>query len=362
MRTLYLILLALISLHVGNAQGYSAVIAHPYLGYAYDASRGAIRPLSGVPGAAIMGAPLDLRFRLAAAAISPRQDFALAVSAADNQVRLIVLGPRMAGANPVVTRAMSHPDLMTLSASGSAAVLYPRMAGASPLVTDAMPHPDLMTFSASGSAAVLYQKSPARLQILTGLPDSPAVQEVNAGLVANPPVSLAVSDDGELVLMAPEATDSDPVWLLTAQGASLRMLLPGSTGAVSFYGGAQDALAATRSGDIYLVRNAGSSPDVRLIRAGDDQTSEPIAIQFSADGKQAYTANARGFLSTVDLLTGSASSISCQCQPVGLQPLQSGTLFRLTDVTNLPVMLFEPSKTEPRIWFVPLDAYPALPD
>lgn len=158
--------------------------------------------------------------------------------------------------------------------------------------------------------------------------------------------------------MAPEATDSDPVWLLTAQGASLRMPLPGSTGAVSFYGGTQDAVAATRSGDTYLVRNAGSSPDVRLIRAGDDQTSEPIAIQFSADGTQAYTTNARGVLSTVDLQTGSASSISCQCQPVGLQPLQSGTLFRLTDVSNLPMMLFEASRTGPRFWFVPPDAHP----
>ena len=73
----YLLLATLVP--VVNAQ---SGLATPALGYAYDPGVRAIRSILGIPGAAVLGAPLRLGFLPRAAAVAPRQNYALAVSAA----------------------------------------------------------------------------------------------------------------------------------------------------------------------------------------------------------------------------------------------------------------------------------------
>jgi hypothetical protein len=292
-------------------------IGIPALGFAYDSSLGAIRPILGIPGAAILGSPLDSGSTLEAAAISPQQDFALAVSAGDHTVRIV----RFAGAGASV-----------LSLDGG------------------MSSPDRMIFSPSGSSALLYRQDSGRLQILTGLPGAAAIRELSmSGL--NAPSALAISDDSSLTLLAGQG--SDPSWVTDPDGNLVPLALPASTVAVSFRRGSHDLLSATRAGDLYLAQAVDTFPPFVQITGGA-VPSPPVALRFSSDGSASYVLGADGTVATVDLSTGASQSISCGCKPAAFEPLQLKNMFRLTEISNLPVMLFEAS-SGPRVWFVPPD-------
>src|ERR1035437_6928255 len=95
-------------------------ISVPALGYAYDPHLRAIRAIRGVPGAALVAEALDAGFDLAAAAVAPSQDFALALSTAGSPVRVIswrTSTPSIA----VLPDAMNAPDGFVFSPSGNAA-------------------------------------------------------------------------------------------------------------------------------------------------------------------------------------------------------------------------------------------------
>lgn len=299
-------------------------IAIPRLGFVFDASLGAIRPIRGIAGAAILGSPVNSGSALESAAISPGQNFALAISSDDHGVRII----RFQDAGPRPVRSASVLSLPS-----------------------GMSSPDRMVFSPSGSAAVLYRQDSSRIQILTGLPDTPVVRDLSvAGL--NSPAALAITDDGNLALVAGQ--DSDPSWTVGPDGNLVPLALPGSTMAVAFRHGSHDFLSVTRAGDLYLARNVDTVPAFLRIYA---MASEPVAVQFSLDGAIAYAIGANGTVIAVELATGSSQTISCGCRPTALEPLGPGTMFRLTAISSLPLMLFD--ARDLHVWFVPPDPVPA---
>lgn len=125
MRSISVFLLACLPVSYAGAQ---SALATPILGFAYDASRMAIRPVRGFPGAAILGDPIDAGFDVALAAISPRQDYALAVSAGDGRVYVL----RFPNGQPSVAaldNAMASPTQIVFSPSGTAALLYDQTSG-----------------------------------------------------------------------------------------------------------------------------------------------------------------------------------------------------------------------------------------
>lgn len=319
MRLLNLSFLVAFSLLSAAAQ--QGGLATPGLGLAYDSRWSTIRTIRGIPGAAVLGDAVVAGSPLAAAAISPQQDLALVVSAADPQLRLI----RFRGDNP---------DALPISG--------------------AMDSPDRIVFSPAGRAALLFRNNPSQLQVLTGLDDSPSVEDLP---VSSPMAAMAISDDGQAILLAPGTENADPVWLFTA-GRATQLPLPGSIAAASFRRNTLDIATVTRSGEVYIVRHAGSDNYIRQLYTGDNQTSDPVAVQFSPDGARVYTANSGGTLAVIDLQTGLATAISCRCTPSGLEPLTIGSIFRLTEISNRPVLLFDGSVSDPRVWFVPPDLPP----
>jgi hypothetical protein len=297
-------------LPVFSAGAQDGSVSMPSLGFAFDSNLAAIRPIRGIPGAALVADPLDAGFPIRAAFIAPLQDFALAAPADDSPLRLI----RFQTIRPGLQN--SSYDLRPLDG--------------------ALSSPDRAVFSPSGHSAVLYA-SGGRAQILTGLPDQPAMRDLETAGAA----PMAISDDGSLVVV-------DGI-VLNAGGSPSSLSLPLSTVAVAFRGNSRDFLAVTTNGDVYLIRDA----EARLVYSGDEQTAEPVAIQFSPDGARAYTATARGALSTIDLGSGSLTSVSCGCRAAALEPLNSRGLFRVTSVSRPPLQLFDVSGSEPRVWFVP---------
>ena len=124
-----------------------AQVAAPVLGLLPD--RGHIFPVNGIPASASVAPALDFGgAQFLQIAISPRQDFAL-VSAADTGAVLL-----------------AYPDGTTTPVTGLDA------------------HPDAIVLSPLGSAAVLWFASPRLLEIVSGLPGSPVVRQVNASFLS----------------------------------------------------------------------------------------------------------------------------------------------------------------------------------
>jgi hypothetical protein len=300
----------------------NASVATPALGFAFDSTVKAIRPIRGIPGAALLDDAIDLGFPIVSAAIAPRQNFAV-VTLEDSTIRLVRFSN--GGAN-------------------------------SESLDSAMASPDRVVLSSGGRTLLLYQNS-GHLQTFTGLPERAVAQEWNIPPLAAPPAVLAVTDDGALIVMATGGLDSDPVWLLASDGGASQLSVPGSIAALAFRSNSHHLLTVAANGDLYLIRSAAHDAPYRMFHAG---ASDAVAVQFSSDGARAYTVDAGGSFSVVDLDSGSNTQISCGCRAAALEPLNAQNLFRATSVSDLPVMLFDASRLDPRVWFVPRSA-PKVP-
>jgi hypothetical protein len=270
-----------------------AAVGTPAIGYVFDEAAQALRAVRGLPGAALVEDPLDVGFPIRSAAISPKRNFALA-TAGDSSVRLLRL-------------------------------------------------------QNSGSTALLYRAG--RLQSVSGLPDRPTVRDWNTSLLFDAVVPMAISDDAGLIVLAPGGDDPAAVRLLSSDGTSSRMPMPGSIVALAFHRSRRDLLALTADGDLCLVRDAGADTPCRIFQGA--AAPHGTAVQFSPDGARAYVAAAGGNLSIVDLDTGDVVRFTCACRASSLDPTTLEMVFRLTPVGDPPLLLFDASQVEPRVWFVP---------
>src|SRR5262245_48748569 len=121
------------------AQGVS--ISGPSLGFISDDKGATIWPLLGIPGATVPGEALTLAESIARSAVSPRHNYALAIPA---------------GGQPVIVN-LEAPDFAMVPLAG------------------ARPNPVLIALSPTGTAAALYEKESHVLQLLSGLPGTPAI-------------------------------------------------------------------------------------------------------------------------------------------------------------------------------------------
>jgi hypothetical protein len=213
--------------------------------------------------------------------------------------------------------------------------------------------PPRLIFSPSGTAALALG---SKLQLLTGLPDSPTVQELALPPDAGTPTAIAVSDDAQFVLFSGRSGDTSSTWLLAPGMSPFQIAMPGPIVVASFQPGTRDAVAIGPDGTAYQIRSSSIPAEVRQLYAGSPQTTDPVAVRVSADGKRVYTANRLGTVTAIDLASTSLEATDCGCTPTGLEPLISTNLFRITEISDRPVMLLDVSNPTPRVWFVPADA------
>ena len=292
-----------------------AAVGTPALGYVFDEGAQALRAVRGLPGAALVEDPLDTGFAIRSAAISPQRNFALAL-AGDSAVRLL-----------------------RFQNNGAAAAI----------LEDALPSPDRMLLSSGGSTALLYRAG--RLQSVSGLPERPIVRDWNTSLLFDAGVPMAISDDALRIALAPGGDDPAAIRLLSSDGGSARMPMPGPIVALAFHRSRGDLLALTASGDLCLIRDAGANTACRIFQGA--AAPDGTAVQFSPDGARAYAAAADGNLSIVDLDTGDAARFTCGCRASSLDPTSLDMVFRLNSAGDPPLLLFDASRLEPRVWFVP---------
>jgi WD40 repeat protein len=299
----------------------------PTLGFLFDAGSHALRPLVGIPGASLLGAPLKTGPELVDVAISPRQNYFLAVADDSRQLKLLQLSPGGFSATSV--------DGALLAA-------------------------DRIFFSPTGTAAAVYRSTDGILQIISGLPSSPLVRgEIPLAGATSPLISAAVADDGDVALVATASGESGSLFLVVASSGTLRPIpVSGPVSAVAFRSQTHDAIAASSSqNQIFLLQNVTGDGQFQIIASADEGISKPIAVEFSNDGRKAFVANSdAGKIIMLDISGGQSLSISCGCTPTGLYRLNGNAVFRLTDSFQDPLLLFDGDASPPRIVFVPPDS------
>ncbi len=306
-----------------GAAGALALVAQqgsvggPISGYVFDARGHALRAIRGIPGAALVGDPVNFGAAVTAAWVSPKLDGALIVTA-DGTPHLY----RLDGGQP----SELHPDGMVA--------------------------PERAVFSPSGSALALI--TPGSVRIYKGLPGAPVV----SGTIALPPDSgvaaggmaygkrrrpgggpVAVSDDGLYLLYGTGST----VELLGVAGDS-RKLTDASGAMLVFAPGGHDA-AIIDAQAIALFQDAAGPATVRRLPG----VTGVRGADFSPDGKHLYLAAAA--VTAIDVATGDRAGIACDCRPTGLSRM--GSAFRLNELGSGPLWLLDAAAAEPRIVFVP---------
>ena len=295
-----------------------ATLSGPVLGFTFDGGIHGVRPILGVPGAALLGAPLELGFEVSGAVSSPRQNYVLVVAAEDGSLRVA---------------HWTGSDLLTRFVEGAAA------------------SPDAMVVSPAGSAAALYQKNSGVLQIVSGLPEVPRIlRQIDVSGAGSQPDSLAISDDGQSAVVSGEGG----VLLFSGSAPARLLSISGPASALAFAPGGHDLLVATISGEVTLVRNLSSSPAYQTLAGAGEQDSAAAGVQFSRDGTRAFAAaSENGAITIWNLAEGTSATASCGCAPTGLAPLNGPATFRLTEPSGQPLWVLDASTAAARILFVP---------
>jgi WD40 repeat protein len=317
----------LISFCAGSACLYGqqqGSIAGPSSGFVFDGSARVLREIRGIPGASILGEPVDFGFSLAAAYVAPRLDSALVV-AADGTLHLFRL-TGLTGSVPAERR---------LDGLASAA---------------------RVVFSPAGTAAAV--ETAGRVQIVKGLPDAaviagtlslPSVRSASALAASNRPRlsragSLAISDDGAYLLFV----TGGAVQLIGTAGDGHKLMDAGPGALVAFAAGGRDAAIAWGGEGLVTFRDLTGASERRVLIG----TAAPTGLAFSPDGRKLFVASASArSVAVYDLGSGDRTTVACDCKPGALAAM--GNLFRLNEPGVEPLWLLDAEAAEPRTVFVP---------
>jgi hypothetical protein len=122
---------------------------------------------------------------------------------------------------------------------------------------------------------------------------------------------------------------------------------------VAFRPRTHDAIVAGRNNRISLLLHAADVPQIQFLAGPDDGIAEPLSVEFSLDGLRAFVANSAGNLVQLDLAGAPPQALSCQCRITGLHRLAGNSVFRLTDPSDGPLIVFDGDTPQARILFVP---------
>jgi hypothetical protein len=298
------------------------------LGFVFDSGSSRMRPLWGVPGASTVGDPVDFGGDVFSSAVSPRQDF------------IVFLGGPARLAQIWMHEAQSVSMLPGVPGGATRVVLSPE-----------------------GGSAAFYYADTQRVHVVSGLPSAP-VASLDADLSAlmNPLQSLAVSDDGALLLASEgfvSGNAAPSVVVFGAGSVAARIGLSGPATAIAFLSNSHDVLLSSAT-EAVLVRNAASQTSRIILPAA---ANSAVGVVSSTDGTRGVFANAQsGAVSIVSLTSVGAPpfTASCSCTPTGIARTAAPSIYRLTEDSGTPVSLLDVSSNQPRLLVIPPAAPPVL--
>jgi len=285
-----------------------------------------LRPLLGIPGASALGEPFPLPAGVTSVHFEPNQNYALLSPAAGGFI-----------------------GLMTFQGKGEGEVIS---------ICGAISQPDIVAFSPSGAIAALYSKNEERLQVITGLPNSPGVGRVfSANDLPDEPRFLAVADDGVTLL---EGTVQNAVYLLP-QGGSPRFLHSlGDLQGMAFVPRTSDVAVFDReAGTAFLLQDVSGASSYVPLAEGLTGLGGTVFLQTSsASTVIASTASSR--LWQINLQSLNLENIHLPGMPQMLQPLRTSGDYLLFYRSGLPAWILDSNGGMGVVSLVPASTLPRM--
>jgi hypothetical protein len=293
------------------------------LGFVYDGRVSGLRPLAGIPGAAVLGARLDTGGPLRQAYVAPRQNYAIALTDSGAEVILFV--------------SATDPPLVTPLGFDSSAA-------------------GIVTLSPDGSAAAFYSGNEALIRIVTGLPLAPAVTRcVPTAAVSGTIRLLAISNDGAVLVAAADGADMDAIVLLDAHGNGSTLTNSTHVSAMQFSGGADDLLVTDDSDNtLSVIQGVSGAALYELLADDTDGIAGPVGLNTSMNGNLVVANGRAANIVVFDPGGSQLGTYSCPIAPVGLSRLNGNAVFLLNGIShNDPLWLFDGDSATPRVVFIP---------
>ena len=246
-----------------------------------------MRPIKGIPGAALLSAAVALPQEVISVNFAPGQEYAIVERASGASIGVIGFPNADPGPLIPVTRGISKPDIIA--------------------------------FSPNGGAVALYSASEGRLQVLGGLPDKPQMtRDMLSGELPDAVRLLAIADDGVTLL---EGTVNSAVYLLAASGPQLLESVSDLAG-IAFNPKTIDAVVLDRDGGtLSLLQGVGSVPSSRVLAHGLVGLEGIIALATNGSSAVITNANAKQ-LWEVDLKSLKVQTLKLPTTPEMLKPLR----------------------------------------
>jgi hypothetical protein len=291
-------------------------IAVPQSGFVFDRSPQVFRPVLGVPGASILGEPLDINNDLHTVEACSRQQFALAA----------------AGRGGVVT--LIHLDTLKSTSLPPALVDFP----------------DSIQLSAGCSTAVVYSAAANRLQIVTGLPANPTLAADVTPPIPGRISALTVSEDGQFVLAAfPGAA----VYLIPATGRALSLLSIKEDAVVAFRDNGDAIVADQFSNTVTLIANPAGSASRTVLAGPEAGIDIPSAVWFDSRTQNVGVADSgTGRIQLLPVAGGSSDVLACGCRLSGVAPLTDRTYELQAAAAGQPLQILDLGSSPPRVVFI----------
>ena len=294
-------------------------VQRPTTGYVLDQS-GTLRPVLGIPGAAVLGDRVAPAISFSTALAVPQRDFVIGLPAGGG----------------------SAPVLVTGLATGAAVVT--EIPGAI--------RADRIARNEAGTAAVTYSSRSRQLQLISGLPSAPACSEaISFGFDA--PLTALALQGNTVVFATSDGTAGGLYYLAAARRRPVpRYVAPvGRATAIAFLnGGADMAIADDISNEVIILRSFRTTGAEMVFATAKDGLSRPISIRVVHDHLFIGSAGSSSVL-ICDLTTNSITEAPLRVAPTRMDQV-SGEWMALNDPRDgVPLYLINALTNE--IVFVP---------
>ena len=287
----------------------------PLIGYVAQSSPPELRAIVGVPGAAVLTDPLPLPSNVRRIHLPPDQQYVL------------------------LERSEGDPAVLLLNGDDTNQMIP---------IPGALSAPNIVAFSRSGSSVVLFGKSTGRLQVITGLPHAPSIAQVfDTTLLPDIPRALSVSDDGRYLLASSpsivyEMADTLTHIVANVAGVPSLAFLPANAGAV---------IGDRSAGLVYVVENRAAGPTTKVVATDLAGLGD---ISPAEDGETLYISNPSGNrIWSLRVSTRELGSYELAVRPARIEHLRNIDMFLIVSGIDQPAWIFFRQGQDFKTVFVP---------
>ena len=301
-------------------------ISSPILGYVFDPAHGGLRPIKGILGASTLGEVLPLRRKLSHAQVSAQQEYALVVTVDTQEAQLLPLNLR-------------SEDYLLRPIAGTKSGI------------------SRIALSPTGSSAALFYSERRSVQVITGLPTAPlADEEIDISSVPGSLTAMAISDDTSAILLGVSDQTLGAVYSLRRGGEVQWITSVDDVSAISFMSRTHDALIADRqANEVLLISDVLGAIKKTVLVGQSEGLLGPIAVESSEDNQRVFIADSgSNSIYSLELASGTVTHFSSRRPLAGLFRLRGKSIFRVTELTGQPILLFD-GGAELRAFFVPVE-------